>query len=574
MSIKKICLGIIFALLSLMVLVGCQLDATPAPSIQPTQGNEINFAADTEPAPLSTGNIHIVSSVDEFLAAIGPERTICLEPGFYDLSLSPDYGTACGEYWYWAECYDGYELVISAVSGLRIAGSVERTEIATQPRYANVLRFENCKNITIDSLVLGHTPEPGSCSGGVLYLKNCSNVSLNSSNLYGCGIIGISAINCKSVHAKDCRIYDCSQNAVLALASYDVRIESSKIHHNGGDWCSALFYAETCNGFAIVNCEIYENQARQLVSSSYSQQLSILGCTVEDNTFSESLFNCCGYSPVVDKCSFGFNAEPVVYTDMKAMDLEGKSLTKDNLLNMEQSKAQYSGPKQAKPVELDESINASGIREVRVRNVDEFLAAIASDTVIILDAELFKLSTATDYGAYGSENYYWLNAFDGPSLVINGVQNLSIIAENDCVIAAIPRYANVLSFINCENISLSGFTAGHTEEPGSCAGGVLSFENCWGISIDHCSLYGCGILGIQASYCSALDVENTEIYDCSNGAIALYTVMDASFEGMNIHDCASPEISVTDSMNIDYEGQTLKNGDYRLIESQPQYVAY
>ena len=570
MNIKKICLAIIFGLLSLMVLVGCQLDAAPAASPAPAQSASPAAEA-VSPAP---DGIYVVSNAEDFLAAIGPERTICLEAGFYDLSLAESYGTGCGENWYWEECYDGYKLVINGLSGLRIVGSLERTEIATQPRYANVLNFENCKNITLDSLVLGHTPEPGSCSGGVLYLENCSNVRINSGNLYGCGTIGITAINCKAVYAADCRIYDCSQNAVLAIASYDVRIENSKIHHNGSDWCSALFYADNCNGFAIVNCEVYENQAHQLVSSSYSQQLSILGCNVHTNEFSQSLLNCTGYSPVVDKCSFGFNGEPVVYADMKAVDLDGETISADDLLFMEQGKAAYSGPRQAKPVELEESVNAEGMREVYVSTVDQFLAAIASDTVIKLEGEYFDLSQATDYGAYGSDSYYWVNAYDGPSLVINGVQNLSIIAESDCTIAAIPRYADVLSFINCENISLRGFTAGHTEEPGACSGGVLSFKNCRGVAIDSCHLYGCGILGIHAYDCSELNVANTEIYDCSQGAIALYTVTDASFESMDVHDCASPEIALTDSMNIDYEGQTLKNGHYQIIDKQPQYVGY
>ena len=236
---------------------------------------------------------------------------------------------------------------------------------------------------------------------------------------------------------------------------------------------------------------------------------------------------------------------------------------------MEREDASYSGPVEAEAVELEESENAEGLREVRVDTVDEFLAAIGPDTVIKLSEGVYDLSTATDYGAYGTEYYYWVNVFDGPGLVISGIENLSIEAEGDVSIAAIPRYANVISFLNCENISLSGFTAGHTQEPGECAGGVLDFENCWGLKIDDCRLYGCGILGIRAYYCSELQVSNTEIYDCSLGAIALYTVMDAAFESMNIHDCGENVLELADCMDLSYEGMELKNGGYTLQNGLP-----
>ena len=237
---------------------------------------------------------------------------------------------------------------------------------------------------------------------------------------------------------------------------------------------------------------------------------------------------------------------------------------------MQREECRYEGPIEAAPVELDETLNEEGLREISVETVDEFLAAIGSNTVIKLKGSTFDLSQASDYGAYGTDFYYWRDVFDGPGLVINGVKNLSIIAEQDCTIAAIPRYADVLSFINCENLTLSGFTAGHTQEPGECAGGVLSFENCWDIDIDGCHLFGCGILGINAYYCSDIDVKNTEIYECSQGAIALYTVMDASFENMDIHDCMTPEISLHDCMDICFEGDKLNyaGGSYWLMDGK------
>ena len=573
MKIRNICLLIILCLLSLMVLVGCQMgapveSAAPTPTPAPAQETPPYVVP---PAQSITGeSIFHVSTIDEFLSAIGSNRVISLEKGVYNLSLATDYGTGSGENWYWQETYDGYELVISGVEGLRICGSVEKTELLTQPRYADVISFEDSSGITIQNMTLGHSPEPGLCAGGVVYLDSCENVKVESSYLFGCGIMALQAENCKRIQVTDSHLYDCSLNAVQVYACNDVRIENCKIHNNGSDYYGGLFQVDNSRGFAIVNCDIYENEASCLIASGYSQQLSLLGCGIRDNFFSKSLFNAEGYSPLVDKCNFNANGEALLFENLPAIDAEGNEHTKDSIEAMQREEAEYSGPAEAAAVELDEELNEDGLREVSVSSVDEFLAAIGSDTVIRLESGLYDLSTATDYGAYGTDYYYWHDVFDGPGLVISGVRNLSIVAESGCTIAAIPRYADVLKFINCESISLSGFTAGHTKEPGECAGGVLSFENCWDIDIDDCQLFGCGILGINAYYCSDIDVKNTEIYECSQGAIALFTVMDARFENMDIHDCRTPEIGLHDCMDIVFEGDSLNNagGSYWLKDGK------
>ena len=91
---------------------------------------------------------------------------------------------------------------------------------------------------------------------------------------------------------------------------------------------------------------------------------------------------------------------------------------------------------------------------VHVSTADEFLAAIASDTEIIVDAELIDFSTASNYGAYGTSegNYRWNEEFDGPELIIQNVTNLTVRGSGeertDKVLSCVPRYADVLTFEN------------------------------------------------------------------------------------------------------------------------------
>ena len=138
-------------------------------------------------------------------------------------------------------------------------------------------------------------------------------------------------------------------------------------------------------------------------------------------------------------------------------------------------------PEESKPTMAEFTPVATGAQtQVHVSTVDELLAALAPDTEIILDAEFYDLSTATGYGKTGSTYYRWEEVFDGVQLTIQDLSNLTIRAEGEDItahtISARPRYAHVLNFDNCSAITVEGFTAGHTFEPASCAGGVLGFQ--------------------------------------------------------------------------------------------------
>lgn len=131
-------------------------------------------------------------------------------------------------------------------------------------------------------------------------------------------------------------------------------------------------------------------------------------------------------------------------------------------------------------------------KKVTVTTADEFLAAIAPDTEIVVDAELIDLSKATGYGEVNGTYYYWEETYDGPELYISQISNLTIRGSGEDhavnVISSVPRYSNVLNFLNCSNIMVRGLTVGHTEEEGYCTGGVLLFRNCEEILVEDCGL--------------------------------------------------------------------------------------
>ena len=181
--------------------------------------------------------------------------------------------------------------------------------------------------------------------------------------------------------------------------------------------------------------------------------------------------------------------------------------------------------------------------------VDEFLAAIAPDTVIELTGQRYMLTEASDYGTCSGSGYYRWDTGDGAELVIENVTGLTIRAANrDTCIVTEPRWVNVLHFIDCEDITLEGFTAGHTDGA-YCSGGVLCFENTKAVTVDGCSLYGCGTEGVTTYDCENVVVTSSEIWNCSQGAAFIYDSKDVSFD------------------NCDFHGITAEFGMFRTIDS-------
>ena len=200
---------------------------------------------------------------------------------------------------------------------------------------------------------------------------------------------------------------------------------------------------------------------------------------------------------------------------------------------------------------------------VHVSTADEFLAALAPDTEIIVDADLIDFSAASNYGKSGGDYYRWDDPFDGPELVIQNLSNLTVrgSGENatDKVLSCVPRYADVLTFENCSNIYVTHITLGHTQEPGSCMGGVLHFQNCQSVLAEDCDLYGCGTWGVWGENSLGLQVINNLIHDCSYGGVNFYTCQNVRVDGntfRNLGDEYGPGnvIRTSDCGNITVDG--------------------
>ncbi len=570
---------LLFALAMALSLAAC--GGSPA--------EETPNAASTASTTVPSDGPKTVSSVDDFLAAIRPGAEILLTEGTYYLHNAKDYGNASSPYYSWEGWGNGdYSLTLKA-NDLTIRGCGQgKTNLLTDPRTADVLVFEECQNITLESMSLGHTSEPLPCDGGVVKLSGSTNAVLKDLDLYGCGTVGVSVYQCQDVHVQDCVVHDCSWAGATFTTSQDITVQSTAFRSLGKDEpAEAVFSLYACSNVEISNCDVTENYAGKLLDvnelmrmeESTGSSVAFRNNHVSGNRISEALFAVFDSEFNMDNNLFDDNESRNWYAagSTHAVDMAGAEVVfEEDIPDSTQITPGVAVP-----------VSTGAQTEVHVSTVDEFLKALNSDTCIILDAELIDLSAASEYSAaekfmashdYGAtydgttDSYYWEFDFDGPGLVIEGLSNLTIMAQGDDygahVISATPRYSDVLTFDNCSAITISGFTAGHTKEPGSCAGGVILFRNCENMLVDSCGLFGCGIIGIQAQYSRNLQVINSEIYECSQSGIALNNTENVTIAGTLIRDIRDdyfgegPFYEFHSSSNITLDGEPL-DGNYR-----------
>ena len=494
----------------------------------------------------------VVSNVDELLAAIEPGAVIQLEDGVYTLNQAADYGQPTNKpYYRWEQVSDGYELVISSVENLTIRGRGQyTTTVDTDPRYADVIQFEGCMYLTLEDMTIGHTRQRAECGGGVLRLEGCTSVDMSGLGLYGCGVVGVIAEESALITIADSDIYECSSSAIDLFNTNDVEITGCRIREiaweNGSGY--AFFQMSGSDSVTISDCQISDSTLEHLLVS-YDSEVLMENNYFSNNRVRDSAFNIEDKNLTLESNRFENNSVRDWYDHLYGGQAEDRS---DNILTEDWLHQQN---------KVETTANFAPQLQIHVSTVDELIAAIGPDREIILDAASYDFSVATGYGVSKGDYYYWENIYDGPGLVITGVSNMTIRGVSGDrtahLLEAVPRYAEVLMFNGCSDITLSGFTAGHTREPGVCAGGVFEFRDCDNMTVDNCGLFGCGILGVETDDCSNITVKNSDIYECSQGGIKLRDTYGATIENNIFRDLGGSNMHFISCSGVTVDGQLV-----------------
>ena len=220
--------------------------------------------AETQTQPVLPGtDVVEVSDITAFLQAIQPNRTIKLLPGDYNLSalsaeeiaaIQQPYVTYSGE-------GDPHGVMITNVDNLAIVAD-ERQEIYSMSMYDTVLFFENCNHVTVSGLTFGHHKEDlYPCSAGVIALFQCSDMTFDQCEFYGCGVVGITMNMASKIVVSHSVIRDCTKSAAWIYTSNDIEFSQCDIHDiaTEGDMAEVFIVGSDSANVVLDHCTIHDN---------------------------------------------------------------------------------------------------------------------------------------------------------------------------------------------------------------------------------------------------------------------------------------------------------------------------
>ena len=214
--------------------------------------------------------------------------------------------------------------------------------------------------------------------------------------------------------------------------------------------------------------------------------------------------------------------------------------------------------------------------------VADLMDAIADNTTIYLLPGVYNITEwlevnklpewdkYTDWEEHAEDEpgIYVSKEFDGDEAVIFNIDGLSIISldkDDPAEIVVEPRYADVLSFVDCDDLTLDGLILGHTEEEGSCTGDVLSLNYCYDVAVRSTELYGCGAYAFTIEDCNHLQLTDCEIHDCTYGCAVIDDTDDMVVQRCNFHNCREFTMFELNESDVRFIGSTFRKLDGHLL---------
>lgn len=166
---------------------------------------------------------------------------------------------------------------------------------------------------------------------------------------------------------------------------------------------------------------------------------------------------------------------------------------------------------------------------VNIENVSDLLNEISSNKILTLSPGEYSVSNLV---LEEDENVYYEDVYDGKELILSNLSKLTLksVDKEETRVLSTPRYSNVITFKNCDEINIENLTVGHTEDaPGSCIGGVLKFNNCQNVVLNNLILFGCGTYGIILENVKNFKIQNTIIKECTLGILQIFDSENVKF---------------------------------------------
>jgi hypothetical protein len=196
-----------------------------------------------------------VHTTRELIAAIGSDRTIELVGGPFVLDPEDDAGPfPANPAVEFGEREPVPYLIVKGVRGLhlRAVGGPVRV-LSRSP--AEVVQFAGCRDVFLEGLVLGHSDEVAfHCVAPVLSLQQCTNVLVRDCELFGCGTEGIVAAEVDSLRMERGEIHTCRHGISILERCRDVEFRGATFRDT--EVAMAAFTFDGCERVRFVDCVV------------------------------------------------------------------------------------------------------------------------------------------------------------------------------------------------------------------------------------------------------------------------------------------------------------------------------
>jgi parallel beta helix pectate lyase-like protein len=239
---------------------------------------------------IKPGKVINVRNTEELLKNIGSNKTIILEKGEYDLLSVKDIENPHIDY---AAVNDGGELIIDNIYNLTIKGeNAEDVKLLVDPRYANVLTFEDSYKINISDVTAGHYPKEDYCRNGVFRFEYCRDVNINNCVLYGCGKEGVNLDFVEDFIFNNSVIKECSNGIMTLINSDNIKFVNSNFYDNEDQYMINIW---NCDNIQFDKCNIHDNKVNSdcdyMFNMHDSSNINVKDCIIKNNKVKE-LNNC------------------------------------------------------------------------------------------------------------------------------------------------------------------------------------------------------------------------------------------------------------------------------------------
>lgn len=470
----------------------------------------------TAPGAAAEDGPVLVSDARGLLEAIAPDTTILLAPGRYDLSAAiEEIRGGDGSAWLEAHPLLSFEDMYDGW-GVLVRGA--------------------------DGLTLRGTGEVELVvqprQADVLRFERCHDLTLENMTMGHTPEAGactgdvLDFTDCERITLRALDLYGCGAYGVATLRCSDLTGEDCVIR----DCSYGLLRAEATLGLRFAGSELRGCGGYNLLDLTLSS-LRFDDCVFENNaTLWGFLSQAEGNAVHFAGCSFGEWES----AQLRPFSAESGSVSFDERCVFSE---------------------VSGNGTVTVTSAEELFDAIRPGAAIFVQPGRYDLSawideTWREEGSAWNDRHPFVRmqeCYDGVEIVITGADGLSIMglgaAREETELVATPRFADVLSFENCYGVSLANMTLGHTEGA-DCSGSVLSFDNAADITLTNLDLYGCGTFGVDAFESGALTMRGCRVHHCLYGPAEIFNswgelcfedcVFTDSTGGFNFIECTMP----------------------------------